>query len=116
MPATVTYPSVCIEEMPSGVHTITGAVTSITAFFGRTPKGALNSPVSRIHSAGRNRLEFFSGNQRVESAFALLRASQKQRFAPRYHPAFAKGHETGRTSAGRLRVPQQSAAHVGDAK
>jgi uncharacterized protein len=45
MPATLTYPGVYIEEIPSGVHTITGVATSITAFFGRTSKGALNRPV-----------------------------------------------------------------------
>jgi phage tail sheath protein FI len=45
MPATLTYPGVYIEEIPSGVHTITGVATSITAFFGRTSKGALNHPV-----------------------------------------------------------------------
>src|SRR5438067_13667277 len=45
MPATLSYPGVYIEEIPSGVHTITGVATSITVFFGRTSKGALNTPV-----------------------------------------------------------------------
>src|SRR5262245_16227461 len=39
MPATLTYPGVYIEEIPSGVHTITGVATSITAFVGRTLRG-----------------------------------------------------------------------------
>ena len=32
MPATYTYPGVYVEEIPSGVHTITGVSTSDTAF------------------------------------------------------------------------------------
>jgi len=32
MPITPTYPGVYIEEIPSGVRTITGVSTSVTAF------------------------------------------------------------------------------------
>jgi uncharacterized protein len=39
MPVTPTYPGVYIEELPSGVHTITGVATSIAAFVGWAPKG-----------------------------------------------------------------------------
>src|SRR5215472_13536981 len=39
MPSTLTYPGVYIEEIPSGVHTITGVATSITAFIGRALRG-----------------------------------------------------------------------------
>jgi uncharacterized protein len=39
MPATLSYPGVYIEEIPSGVRTITGVATSITAFVGRAAKG-----------------------------------------------------------------------------
>jgi phage tail sheath protein FI len=39
MPVTPTYPGVYIEEIPSGVRTITGVATSITAFAGWAPKG-----------------------------------------------------------------------------
>jgi uncharacterized protein len=39
MPVTTTYPGVYIEELPSGVHTITGVATSIAAFIGWAPKG-----------------------------------------------------------------------------
>jgi len=42
MPATLTYPGVYIEELPSGVRTITGVATSITAFIGRARKGPVN--------------------------------------------------------------------------
>ena len=46
MPATVTYPGVYIEEIPSGVRTITGVATSITAFIGRTRRGSVNEPIT----------------------------------------------------------------------
>ena len=39
MPAALTYPGVYIEEIPSGVRTITGVATSITAFVGRAACG-----------------------------------------------------------------------------
>jgi phage tail sheath protein FI len=42
MPAQLTYPGVYIEEVPSGVHTIVGVATSITAFLGRTRWGPEN--------------------------------------------------------------------------
>jgi phage tail sheath protein FI len=46
MPVQPTYPGVYIEEIPSGVRTITGVATSITAFIGRALKGELNEPVT----------------------------------------------------------------------
>jgi phage tail sheath protein FI len=39
MPITPTFPGVYIEEIPSGVRTITGVATSITAFVGWAAKG-----------------------------------------------------------------------------
>ena len=45
MPVAPTYPGVYIEEIPSGVHTITGVSTSITAFVGYTLRGTVNDPV-----------------------------------------------------------------------
>src|SRR5689334_9429671 len=38
----VTFPGVYIQEVPSGVHTITGVATSIGAFIGRAVKGPLD--------------------------------------------------------------------------
>lgn len=49
MPVVPTYPGVYIEEVPSGVRTIVGVPTSITAFIGRTRRGPDNRPV-RIQS------------------------------------------------------------------
>src|SRR5829696_178782 len=39
MPSNLTYPGVYIEEIPSGVRTITGVSTSVTAFIGRARMG-----------------------------------------------------------------------------
>ena len=44
MPVTPTYPGVYIEEIPSGVRTIVGVPTSITAFIGRALTGPVNEP------------------------------------------------------------------------
>ena len=46
MPVQLTYPGVYIEEIPSGVRTITGVATSITAFVGRALRGPVNEPKS----------------------------------------------------------------------
>ncbi|MCL4705852.1 phage tail sheath subtilisin-like domain-containing protein [bacterium] len=51
MPVTPTYPGVYIEEVPSGVRTITGVATSITAFIGRALLGPVNKAVT-INSFG----------------------------------------------------------------
>jgi uncharacterized protein len=51
MPITPTYPGVYIEEIPSGVRTITGVATSITAFLGRALRGTVNEPIT-INSYG----------------------------------------------------------------
>jgi hypothetical protein len=42
MPVPLNYQSVCIEEIPSDMHIISGVATSITAFIGRTLGGPSN--------------------------------------------------------------------------
>ena len=49
MPSTLTYPGVYIEEIPSGVRTITGVATSITA---------LSAGLARSARQGRSHFEF----------------------------------------------------------
>jgi uncharacterized protein len=51
MPTQVSYPGVYVEEIPSGVRTITGVATSITAFLGRARRGPDNEPIT-INSYG----------------------------------------------------------------
>jgi phage tail sheath protein FI len=46
MPVAATYPGVYIEEIPSGVRTITGVATSIAAFIGRAARGPTDEPIT----------------------------------------------------------------------
>ena len=46
MPVQLSYPGVYVEEVPSGVRTITGVATSITAFVGRAARGTTQGPVT----------------------------------------------------------------------
>ncbi len=57
MPAQLAHPGVYIEEVPSGVRTITGVATSITAFVGRAARGRTDEPVT-INSFGDFEREF----------------------------------------------------------
>jgi phage tail sheath protein FI len=57
MPVAVSYPGVYIEEIPSGVRTITGVATSITAFVGRARRGPVNEAVT-INNFGDFEKEF----------------------------------------------------------
>ncbi|HXI23149.1 MAG TPA: hypothetical protein VNG71_04675, partial [Pyrinomonadaceae bacterium] len=45
MPSALTYPGVYVEEVPSGVRTITGVATSITAFLGRARRGPVDKAI-----------------------------------------------------------------------
>lgn len=62
MPVTTTYPGVYVEEIPSGVRTITGVATSITAFVGAAPRGPVNVPTT---------VNSFGGYQRTFGGLAL---------------------------------------------
>jgi len=46
MSVLATYPGVYVQEIPSGVHTITGVATSITAFIGSALRGPDDMPVT----------------------------------------------------------------------
>jgi uncharacterized protein len=45
MSVALTYPGVYVEELPSGVHSITGVATSIAVFIGWAPKGPVDRAV-----------------------------------------------------------------------
>ena len=57
MPTSLTYPGVYIEEIPSGVRTITGVATSIAAFVGRAQRGLTDKPIT-LNSFGDFEREF----------------------------------------------------------
>jgi phage tail sheath protein FI len=46
-----TYPGVYVQEVPSGVHTITGVSTSVGAFIDYFPKGTMNKAVQVLSFA-----------------------------------------------------------------
>ena len=64
MPITPTYPGVYIEEIPSGVRTITGVTTSITALVGRTRRGPDNEPFT-INSFADDQNPWVSADERL---------------------------------------------------
>ena len=45
MPVQLSYPGVYLEEVPSGVRTITGVSTSVTGFIGRASRGPVHEAV-----------------------------------------------------------------------
>lgn len=51
MPVNPTFPGVYIEEIPSGVRTITGVATSITAFVGRALRGPTSDDTDKNNRA-----------------------------------------------------------------
>lgn len=51
MPVNPTFPGVYIEEIPSGVRTITGVATSITAFVGRALRGPTSDNTDKNNRA-----------------------------------------------------------------
>jgi phage tail sheath protein FI len=46
MPTAVSYPGVYVEEVPSGVRTIAGVATSVTAFVGKAARGPVNQAIT----------------------------------------------------------------------
>lgn len=70
MPATLTYPGVYIEEIPSGVHTITGVATSIAAFIDFFREGPRDKAV-QIFGMGDFEREFGGLDTRSEASYAI---------------------------------------------
>ena len=70
MPANYTYPGVYIEEIPSGVHTITGVSTSDTAFVDFFRRGPIDEAV-RVTSFGDFERAFGGLDSRSEASYAI---------------------------------------------
>jgi uncharacterized protein len=70
MPTTPTYPGVYIEEVPSGVRTITGVSTSDTAFVDFFAKGPVDKAV-RVTSYGDFERSFGGLDSRSEASYAI---------------------------------------------
>ena len=70
MPVQVSYPGVYIQEVPSGVHTITGVSTSIGAFVDCFARGPVDEAVD-ILSFGDFQREFGGLNTLSEASYAI---------------------------------------------
>jgi phage tail sheath protein FI len=70
MPVNVTYPGVYIEEIPSGVHTITGVATSIAAFVDAFARGPLNEAV-QVLSLGDFQKSFGGLSANSEASYGI---------------------------------------------
>ncbi|MDO9499328.1 phage tail sheath C-terminal domain-containing protein [Falsiroseomonas sp.] len=55
MPVNPTYPGVYIQEVSSGVRTISGVATSVTAFVGRAKRGPVGEPTACFNFGEFNR-------------------------------------------------------------
>src|SRR5688572_16283204 len=70
MPINPTYPGVYIEEVPSGVRTITGVATSIAGFVGFFTRGPMHKAV-RLLAAGDFVRELGGLRRDSEAAYAI---------------------------------------------
>jgi phage tail sheath protein FI len=70
MPVTVGYPGVYVQELPSGVHEITGVATSITAFIGSATCGPVNV-ATKISSYSDYKRTFGDLSQSSSMSFAV---------------------------------------------
>lgn len=71
MPASLSYPGVYIEEVPSSVRTITGVSTSIAAFIDFFKEGPMDEAVQILSMADFERV--FGGlDRRSEASYAIM--------------------------------------------
>src|SRR5690242_4844041 len=66
----VSYPGVYIEEIPSGVHTITGVATSVAAFIGSFNRGPLDAALQLLSPADFGR-EYGGLDRNSETSYAI---------------------------------------------
>ena len=92
MPASLTYPGVYVEEIKSGVRTIAGVATSVTAFIGRAASGPVNEPTV-INSFGDFERQFGGLWQHGTLSFAVrdfyLNGGSQAVIVRLYNPVFA---------------------------
>ena len=107
MPATLTYPGVYVEEIPSGVRTITGVATSITAFIGRASRGPVNEPVT-INSFGDFERTFGGLGEKYPVSYAVrdfyLNGGSQAIIVRLYHPPASEDDQKKAQAAARAVV------------
>lgn len=111
MPVALTYPGVYIEEVPSGVRTVSGVATSVTAFVGRARRGPSNTPVV-LNSQGDYERRFGRLWNESTLGFAVrdffLNGGGQAVVVRLFHPSFAD--EAARTAALAAATVQAQAA------
>jgi uncharacterized protein len=118
MAITPTYPGVYIQEIPSGVRTITGVATSITAFVGRAQRGPVNKAVT-INSFPD--FERIFGGLWLESTMSYavrdfyLNGGSQAIITRLFHPTFADEAARQTTLADATTEAQTAAETVSDA-
>ncbi|MEM9219964.1 MAG: phage tail sheath C-terminal domain-containing protein [Cyanobacteria bacterium P01_F01_bin.150] len=75
MPVAPTYPGVYIQEISSGVRTITGVSTSVLAIVGYFSRGPMDQAV-RVLSMGDFEREFGGLNRKSEASYAIYQFFQ----------------------------------------
>ena len=121
MPVQTTYPGVYIEEIPSGVRTITGVATSITAFLGRAVWGPLNEPIL-INSYADFERKFGGLNKNYLMSYAVrdfyLNGGSQAVIVRLIHPNFATSdeHDAALGAAQAVSDAAQSGANKASAK
>jgi phage tail sheath protein FI len=109
MPVALSYPGVYVEEIPSGVRTITGVATSITAFVGRAISGPTDKPIT-IFSFGDFQRQFGGLGIEYPMSYAVadfFRNGGGQAIIVRLFKA-ASGTGNGTVSVGALKLEAAS--------
>ncbi len=70
MPVHPTYPGVYVEEIPSGLHTVSGVATSVAAFIGTFKRGPLNAAM-RILSPADFEREYGGLDRNSEATYGV---------------------------------------------
>ncbi|MDB4950654.1 MAG: phage tail protein [Gemmatimonadetes bacterium] len=114
MPSVLSYPGVYVEEVPSGVRTISGVGTSIAAFVGYTAKGPLNTAVRLLSFADFERA--FGGLSRDSDVGYAVQQYYLNGGSDAYVVRVAKGAaaaSVGLDDAGGARTLTASAVNAG---
>ena len=119
MPVQPTFPGVYIQEVPSGVRTITGVSTSVAAFVGMVNRGPLGLPV-RILSFADYERKFgndTSASEMTDQVRQFFLNGGQQAFIMRIAQGAASASVTlqNETGAGVLVLTAKDAGTVGDA-
>ena len=118
MPVQTSYPGVYVQEVPSGVRTITGVSTSVAMFIGRASRGPLNTPVLCLNFSDFERTfsSLYAGSDLARSVRLFFLNGGTQCYVTRIASHAVQAGLTLRNSAGVdvLRVTAKSHGDAGN--